>query len=74
MLEIYSSCISNDNKKAYESVYIEKSCSSRLSDGSNGKDSFSCVSLISELLEVRSPPEGKVSYRIPDEANDRYFP
>lgn len=74
MLEIYSSWISSDNKKAYESVYIEKSFSSRLSDGNNGKDLFSCVSLISELLEIGSLPEGKVSYRISDEANDRYFP
>jgi hypothetical protein len=74
MQEIYSSWISSGNKKASESVYIEKSSNSRLSDGSNGKDALSCVSLISDLLEIRSLPEGKVSYIISDEANNRYVP
>jgi hypothetical protein len=73
MSEIYSSWISSGNRKASVSTCSEKSCNSRLPDDANSKNALSCVPLISELLEVRSPPEGKLGYRNFDEDNNRYF-
>jgi hypothetical protein len=61
MPEMYCNFISSNSKKASGSVYITILCSSRLSDASNDKDSLTCVSLISNLPEIRSSPEGKVS-------------
>jgi hypothetical protein len=73
MPEIYSSWISSGKIKASVSTCSEKSCNSRLPDDSSSKDALSCVPLISEMLEIRSPPEGKAGYRNCDEDNNIYL-
>lgn len=73
MPEIYSSWISSGNKTASVSICSEKSCNSRLPDDSTSKDALSCLPLISEMLEIRSPLEGKAGYRNSDEDNNTYF-
>ncbi|PSN28948.1 hypothetical protein C0J52_28140 [Blattella germanica] len=60
---IYSNCISSVKRKPSLSTCSEESCSSKVLDNNICRESLSCLSLITESLEPRTPPEGKVECR-----------